>query len=56
MEWKIVSLLIEAPVIPEPAVKNTGILRACVECYRRNFSSEQILGWWRQDWEQWCAF
>ena len=44
MEWKVVSLLMEAPVIPEPAVKGTGILGTYMECYRRNSSSEKNWG------------
>lgn len=36
MKWKVVSLLIDAPLIPEPAgKKGIGILGACLEFDRK---------------------
>lgn len=35
MKWEVVSLSIDAPLIPEPAGKDTGIPGACLECDRK---------------------
>lgn len=49
MKWKIISLLVEAPLIPEPVIKDIGIPRDCLQFYRRNSSNKLWeSGWWEE--------
>lgn len=43
MKWEVVSLSIDAPLIPEPAGKDTGIPGACLECDRKKKKGNQKL-------------
>lgn len=42
MKCKVVSLLIDAPLVAEPAGKDIGILGACLEFDRKNLFTQNF--------------